>query len=365
MMGTHGQGSITSRKTGPPFQVSIAINGKRVYRYAHTRKEAEKVRRELVEMRENDRDPTRLTVAEWLRSWIAELTDARNRRVRPRTLAHYTLIVERHIIPTLGKHRLPALREHHVQSWLDADRGSPRTVHHHRAVLRRALNVAVVRRLIARNPALGVELPDARWDGAKPLTLQEAQAVLEATKGDRLHALWRLALDTGLRQSELLAIGWEDVDLEAGTVKVTGQLQRIGGAWQRTPTKAYRSLETLAIAPATVEALREHQRRMAQERTAEWRYFGHVFVTKRGEPPTNHVILREWHLACEKAHIQPRRFHDLRHSAASLMDELGVAEDVRMARFGHNTKTMARRYAKGSEALDRAASDALDRALAG
>jgi integrase len=365
-MGSHGQGSITRRKTGPPYQVSIALTGgRRVYRYAHSLREAEKVRRELVEMRESDRDPSRLTVADFLRSWITGLRDARNQRVRPRTLEHYTLIVERHIIPALGRHRLPALRESHVQSWLDSDPGSPRTVHHHRAVLRRALNVAVGQRLLDRNPALAVELPDATYTGARPLTFEEGRAVLQATANDRLHALWRLAVMTGLRQSELLGLGWDDLGLDAGTVNVTSQLQRIGGAWARTATKAHRSLHLLALDPTTVAALREHQRRMAAERTAEWEYFGLLFTTPRGQPITNHVVLREWHDACDKAGISRRRFHDLRHSAAQLMDDLGVAEDVRMARFGHNTTAMARRYAKGSETQDRAAVEALERALAG
>lgn len=364
-MGVHGQGSVTKRKTGPPYQVSIAINGRRVYRYAHSAREAKKVRRELVEMRETDRDPTRLTVADFLRSWIQGLRDAKNQRIRPRTLDHYALITERHIIPALGHHRLSALREAHIQHWLDSDEGAPRTVHHHRAVLRRALNVAIRYRLIGHNPSLGVDLPPARWEGSKPLTVEEANAVLQATKGDRLHALWRLAMISGLRQAELLGLPWEAVDLDAGSLTVTSQLQRIGGAWVRTPTKAHRSLATISIGAVTVEALSDHRVRMAGERTPEWRYFGLVFTTPKGEPITNHEVLRQWHKACEKAGIERRRFHDLRHGNASVLRELDVPEDVRMARMGHSTVTQSRRYGKASEAQDRAAADALDRALAG
>lgn len=365
MMGVHGQGSITKRKTGPPYQVALTIAGRRVYRYAHTEREAEERRKELIRLRDLDLDPSRQTVADFLRSWIAGLRDARNQRVRPRTLEHYTLIVERHIIPGLGHHRLPRLREHHVQHWLDQDAGAPRTVHHHRAVLRRALNVAVRRRYIDRNPALAVDLPDASWNGAKPLNLDEAKRLLEATKGDRLHALWRLALDTGLRQSEILGLGWDDVDLDAGVVAVTSQLQRIGGAWVRTPTKADRALGVLALDAATVDALRDHQRRMAAERTPEWAYFGLVFPTRRGQPHVNNVILREWRAACDKAGIPRRRFHDLRHSTDTILEELGIAENVRMARLGHVTTRMARRYTKASGRRDREAAEALGRALAG
>jgi integrase len=363
MMGRHGAGSIVKRKHGPPYHATLIVGGRRLFRYAQTVKEAERALTELRRMRDNDLDPTRQTVADFLRSWMAGLRDAKRQRVRPRTLEHYELIVERHIIPGLGKHRLSALREAHVQSWLDADASAPRTIHHHRAVLRRALNVAVQRRLIDRNPAVGVELPDASYTGAKPLTMQEAQALLQGTVDDRLHALWRMAIDTGLRQSELLGLGWDDIDLDAGVVRVTSQLQRIKGQWARTPTKSSRSLEAVNISEDTVAALREHQRRMAAERTPEWVYYGLVFPSAKGQPLVNHTVLREWHEACDKAGIERRRFHDLRHSAATLMRELDVPEDTRMARFGHNTTAMARRYGHASAVQDRAAADALGRAL--
>lgn len=364
-MGKHGDGSVVSRKHGPPYHATLIVGGKRIYRYAQTKDDAKMELKKLVEARDLDLDISRRTVAEWLRSWIAGLSNAKNPRVRPRTLDHYRLIVERHCIPNLGRFRLSALRESHIQRWLDGETVGPRTVHHHRAVLRRALNVAVRQRLIAVNPAIGVELPEATYRGAKPLSLDEARAVLTATRGDRLHALWRMAMETGLRQSELLAIGWDDVDFDAGTVKVTGQLQRIGGAWVRSTTKADRDLESIAIGAVMVETLREHQRRMAEERRPEWEYFGHLFVTPRGQPIVNHVILREWHAACDKAGIARRRFHDLRHSHATLMKGLGVAEDTRMARMGQSTVAMARRYGKASEAQDREAVDRLSEALAG
>lgn len=372
LMGRHGAGSITWRKDGTAM-VSITMpGGKRVYRYtrkhlphAEAAKQAERIRRELVALREADLDPSRQTVADFLRSWIAGLRDAKNQRVRPRTLEHYELIVERHIIPHLGRHRLPSLREGHVQHWLDGDAAAARTVHHHRAVLRRALNVAVTRRLIDRNPAIGVELPDATYSGARPLTVGEARAILEATVDDRFHALWRLAIDSGLRQSELLGLGWDDLDLERGTVTVVAQLQRIAGEWVRTPPKSARDLKTLALDPATVAALGEHQRRMAGERTPQWQYHGLVFPSEKGQPLVNQTVLREWHRACDKAGIPRRRFHDLRHSAATLMRELGIAEDTRMARFGHVTTAMARRYGHASEAQDRDAAERLGRALRG
>lgn len=364
-MGRHGAGSIVKRKHGPPYHATMIVAGRRLFRYAQTADQAERELADLRRLRELDLDPSRQTVADFLRSWIAGLRDARNQRVRPRTLEHYELIVERHIIPALGNHRLPRLREQHVQAWLDAEIVAARTVHHHRAVLRRALNVAIRQRLIDRNPALGVELPDAVWNGAKPLNLDEAQRLFAATAGDRLHALWRLAIDSGLRQSELLGLGWDDLNLDAGTVSVVSQLQRIAGAWVRTPLKSSRSLAVLSLDAATVSALREHQRRMADERTPDWVYYGLVFPNPKGQPYSNRVLLNRWHEACDAAGIERRRFHDLRGTSATLLRALGVSEDTRMARLGHVTTGMARRYAKASAEQDRQAADTLGRALSG
>jgi integrase len=361
------------------YRVAVTMaDGRRVWRTRPTERRAERARKDLVEARELDLDPTRQTLADWLRSWIKGLRDARNQRIRPRTLDHYTLVVERHIIPALGKLKLAAVTGRRVQAWLDADPGSPRTVLHHHAVLRRALNVAVRQRLLAYNPAAAVELPRPRADIASPLTLDEAHRLLAATRSDRLHALWRLAIVTGLRQGELLGLGWDDVD--GATVTVRSQMQRLispaereaaqregrkpRGAWVRTPPKAARKLACVAIDAATAAVLEEHKRRMTAERTPAWEYFGHVFVTPAGQPYHQSELLRAFHAACDSAGIPRRRFHDLRGSNATILRDLGVPEDDRMARLGHSTTTMARRYAAPSETQDRIAAERLGEALA-
>ena len=360
-----GQGTIVPTKTpagADRWRVAVTMaDGRRVWRTARSPREAERIRRQLVEARELDLDPTRQTLAAYLRSWIASLRDARHQRVRPRTIEHYELIVERHIIPALGRLKLAAVTARRVQAWLDADTGAPRTVAHHRAVLRRSLNVAVRQRLLPYNPATLVELPRPRSDAARPLSLDEVHALLAATSGDRLHALWRLAIVTGLRQGELLGLAWDDVD--GATVAVRHQLQRLDGSWVLTPPKAARSLARVALDAGTAAALEDHRRRMAAERTPDWQYHGLVFVTPAGQPWHQSEVLRHFHDACDAAGIPRRRFHDLRHTAATVLREVGVAEDARMARLGHSTTQMARHYAGASEAQDRAAADSLGRVI--
>jgi integrase len=348
--------------------VSIVIQGRRVYRMVPAMKDAraqrrlaEKYRRELVEARLADLNPSGQTLEAYLRSWLRGLGDGPRPKVRPRTLEFYTMIVEQRILPTLGRTRLDRLTVRQVQAWLDAEPGAARSIHHYRAVLRRALNVALRQRIIAHNPATVAEVPDAPEYEGEPLTFDEARALLAVD--DRMTALWRLAIVTGLRQGELLGLSWDDVDLDAGTVTVAGQLQRAGGSWVRTPTKAGRTLEVLAIDDATVAVLRAHQRRQAAERRPEWPYWGLVFVTPAGYPIGRSDALRLFHAACDAAGVTRRRFHDLRGSNATLLEDLDVPENVRMARLGHATKRMARKYAKPSVNQDRAAVNKLAEGL--
>lgn len=368
-----GQGTIVQGRPTPTGQprwvVAVTMaDGRRVWRKAKSPREAERIRSQLVEAREMDLDPTRQTVAGYLRSWIGGLRDARHQRVRPRTLDHYEMIVERHIIPALGTLRLSQLTVPKVQAWIDADPASARSVNHHRAVLRLALNRAVRHRLIAYNPAALVEVPDVEADKSDPLTVPEVRALLEATAGDRMHPLWRLALATGLRLGELLGLAWDDI--AGDTITVTAQLQRLaperGGdanGWARTPPKAARALEAIHVGPATVAVLQAHRTRQASERTPEWRYFGLVFVTERGDPYHPSYVLSSFRRACDTAGIRRRRFHDLRHTHNRILKDGGVAEDERMARMGHSTTAMSRHYGGASQDRDRHVASVAEAAL--
>lgn len=345
-MGQHGTGTgpfpITTRQGLTRYRVAVTMaDGRRVWRTRPTKRLAELAKAQLIEARDLDLDPTRQTLAVYLRSWLEGLRNARNQRVRPRTLDHYTLIVERHIIPGLdpkGTVAIGRLTSRRIQEWLDRDDGAPRTVQHHRAVLRRALNVAVRQRLLPYNPALAVELPVPSRHVARPLTDDEARRLLAATADDRFGLLWRLAIMTGLRHGELLGLAWEDVnvgepprsvdsllpngdhrgdgagmaagarrevggerhrraavrdivDLQPASITVRAQLQRLkperGGdanGWARTPTKAARGSAVVAIDAETAAFLEQHRIRQAAERRSEDLYFGLVFQTPMGRP---------------------------------------------------------------------------------
>lgn len=368
----YGDGGISMRPDGR-LQVAVVIEGRRTYRMVPARlvkadpkaarKLAEAYRRELSDRRDGALSPSTQTLAAYLRSWIEGLRDAKRQRIRSRTLDGYAMIVEQHLIPALGKHRLDRLDERHIQAWIDSQSASPRTIEHRRAVLRRALNSALRQRAIARNPALAIELPEpAEYRGA-PMTAAEVGRLFEANADDPLLPLWRLAIDTGARQAELLGLSRDDLDTKAGTVAIRSQLQRRAGGWVRTPPKAERDVSVVSLDADTVAALEAHEKRQALIRHDDWEYFGLLFTTPEGQPWYGWTILDRFHAACDRAEIPRRRFHDLRGTTATLMRQLGVPEDVRMARLGHNTTAMARHYGRARAGFDRDATDALGAAV--
>ena len=371
-VGRHGDGGITARRDGR-LQVSITLtSGQRIYRTIprltdrkRQRELAERARRELVALREAEIDPAGQLLADYLRSWLSSIANAANPRIRPHTLAFYQTIAEKHLIPVLGEVRIETLRERHVQDWLDGLRLSPQYVAHCRAFLRRVLNVAVRTRVLDRNVAVAVELPPIPRYRAAVLSVPEAQSLLRATAIDRLGVFWRVALVTGLRVGELLALSWDDIEFITGTITVRSQLSRQNGEWVRAETKAARSLEEITVDPTTLTALEAHRTRQASERTADWPYWGLVFTTPTGYPIHRRVILDAFRDACDRAGIARRRIHDLRHSNATMLRELGVSRETRKARLGHTSDQMAERYARPSQVQDRAAVEQLARLLAG
>lgn len=410
-VGEHGRGTKitveTRRKDGSVRRrVRVAVtmaDGRRVWRTLPNDREAERELARLILARELDLDPTRQTLGDFLRSWIGSQRDAKRRRIRDRTLIGYERIIERAILPELGRIPLSRLSRRKVQAWVDGLSGSAQTVRNAHAVLRKAL-ASAAGDLIPLNPALGVELPERREFRGNPLTADEARRLLEATEGTRLGVLWRLAIVTGLREGELLGLPRDAMEMEERDEAVTGrprttrasgaedlsvlpprhdagrtpgasgrhpgasltvrhQLQRINGQWVLGPTKAGRSIERIELDAKTVEMVRAHLARMAEERDPSWRYFGLMFLTEQGQPYHNKALLRAFGEACDAAGIERRRFHDLRGTSATILRDLGVAEDTRMSRLGHSTTDMARHYGQASRTQDRLAVEKLAEAI--
>ena len=281
----------------------------------------------------------RATIAGFLEEWLAQSVAP---TVRPRTFASYTQIVRVYLAPDLGHRELRRLEPAHVQTLLNgmiAAGRAPRTVRYTLAVLRRALGQAVLWGRVPRNVALLTTPPAAVWHEQTALTPEQGRALLAAARGDRLEAMYRVALALGLRLGEVLGLRWVDVDLAAGTLRVTQTVQRIGGQLVFGEPKTRRSRRTLPLPTSLNRSLADHRERQraARERVGRaWSDSGLVFTTRLGTPLEPRNVVRSFKALLQRAGLPDIRFHDLRHSCASLLVAAGHHPRVVMETLGHS-----------------------------
>lgn len=312
----------------------------------------------------------RQTVGQFLVRW---LEDSARPSLRPLTFVTYESIVRLHLQPALGRIQLDRLTPQHVQALLNERSAAglaPATVRNIQRVLHRALEVAARWGLVGRNVARLVDVPRRVRKDVRVLSPEEARALLDAVKGDRLEALYTVALATGLRQGEALGLRWSDVVLDASMLTVRGALARIEGELRIVEPKSATSRRSITLPEFAVSSLRDHRARQLQERLRageawhpEWNL---VFATPQGAPLDARRVrtLFKAHLA--HAGLPDVRFHDLRHSCASLLLAQGVPARVVMETLGHSSISMTMDiYSHVFPALSREAAHSMDAALAG
>jgi integrase len=284
-------------------------------------------------------DARGITVGDFLDQWLADVVRP---NVRPWTYAGYEVHVRLHLKPALGRIPLDRLTPLHVQQLLNHKVASglkPKTVRYIRGTLNTALNQAVRWGLISRNAASLVDGPRVEQYEIQPFTPEEARAFLAAVKGDRLGALYSVALTMGLRQGEALGLRWTDIDLRLGYLRVSKQLQRIDGKAQFVEPKTPRSRRMIAMPTSIVNALKEHHSRQQAEKAEakeHWTENELVFATPHGKPIDPTRVSKQFHLHLARAGLPQRRFHDLRHSCATLLLVQGVSPRVVMDVLGHS-----------------------------
>jgi integrase len=342
----NGEGSITRRKDGlymARYTIETSTGTKRKYLYAKTRKEAgEKLTGALANAQKGiTADAGAMTVGVFIKRW---LEDSVRGSVRQSTYQRDESLCRVHIVTALGKKKLKTLNAADVQRFyrdkLDANLSSA-TVHKLHVLLHKALKQAERWGLVPRNVADDVDPPKVHKDEVHPLTYEQARKLLEIVRGDRLEALYVVALQSGLRQGELLALRWEDVDLEAHTVQVRRTLTRDGGKHTVGPAKTAKGRRTVKLTRDATEALREHlERQLVEVDKAgdNWQENGLVFCTGRGTliNPTN---LRRRSLAplLQRSGLPPMTFHQLRHTAATILLLKNVNPKVVSEMLGHAT----------------------------
>jgi len=203
-----------------------------------------------------------------------------------------------------------------------------------------------------------------------PLTPDAARQVLDAVRGDRLEALFTVALACGLRQSETLGLRWPDVNVDAGTMSIQRTLQRVDGVFTFFPPKTARSRRTIAMPAPVAAALRQHMKRQLEERMAmgaAWdgdAWGALVFSNEVGQPLTSFHVSRRFRKLLQLAGLPAMRYHDLRHGAASLMAAQGVSARVAMEILGHaQISTTMNIYTHIAPELQKDAAERLSSAL--
>jgi integrase len=307
-------------------------------------------------------------VGEFLNQWLEESVKP---SARPRTLESYSFLVKKHLTPALGRFPLVKLSPIDVQRLINSKiatgKLSARTVRYMHAVLRSALNRAVEWHLIKRNVALRVRLPRAAKPKIRPLTCEEAKYLLEAVTGSRLEALYSVALSLGLREGEILGLRWEDVDLDGARLRVERALQELAEGLVSGVPKTEESRRTLILPSFAVTVLRTHRVHQIQERLiagSRWYESGLVFTTTVGTPIHPRNLRKHLRGALQDAGLPQVRFHDLRHTAGSLLAAQGVTPRVIMEILGHTQVTMTMNtYVHGNEAMQREAAARVGNAL--
>jgi integrase len=334
-----GEGSLVKRSDGR-FQGSyVGSDGKRHYVYARTRKEAsDKLTLMLKEMELGVfvAGPGQ-SVRQFLEAW---LKDARA-RLRPRTVERYESLIRLHVIPTLGDVTLRKLTPQHLATLYATllEKQAPASVAQLHAVLFGAFRLAMRWGLIGRNPAEAVQAPKVQRREMAVLTAEQAQTLMRAD--DPLSCLYVLAIATGMRQGELLALRWRDVDLDEGVIRVNRNLVRVKGAWLLADVKRATSRRQIQVGRLATDALKAHRLRAAETLLK----LGHridegtlIFTDDKGDPVNGyHVTERMFKPLLRRLGLPAVRFHDLRHTAASLMLSAGVRPDIVSRRLGHSS----------------------------
>ena len=363
------EGTITKRADGR-WEARITLeNGKRKCFYARSRQEV------AGRLSEALRDQAKglpivgekQTLAQYLASWleIAKLT------IRASTWWRYEELTRVHILPTLGSLPLSRLTAQHANALYAAKLGeglSPTTVRYIHVTLHRALGEALRLGLVQRNVTDFASPPRKSRRKMQVLSPEQARMLLRAAADDPLEALYLLAFTTGMRQGELLSLKWTDVDLEAAHVQVRSSLRKGKEGFVFSEPKTSSSRRKVALTATAVVALERHRERQLEQRMAYgplWQNHDLVFPDTLGMPFNGVTLLRrEFVPLLKRAGLPMMRFHDLRHTAATLMLLKGVHPKIVSEMLGHASVSITLDlYSHVLPNMQREAAETMDRLL--
>ncbi|MER8263012.1 tyrosine-type recombinase/integrase [Streptomyces griseus] len=372
----NGRSSIYQGKDGKwhgRVTVGIRDDGKPDRRHVErkTRAEATSAVRELEKQRDSGavRKAGRAwTVEAWLTHWVETIAPL---AVNENTMVGYGVAVRKHLIPALGAHRLDKLGPEHIERFygrMQADGRRAGTIHQIHRTFRAALNEAVRRGHLTRNPVQLAKAPRLNEEEIEPYTVDEVKRLLVAADKRRNAARWAVALALGLRQGEALGLKWADVDMERGVLMVRRSRRRpryahgcgdpcgrkAGYCPQRkrtnpetADTKSRAGRRVVGLPAQLADLLTAHQVQQEAERLeagGKWADEGWLFATPDGRGTSTRTDYDDWKELLAAAGVRDGRLHDARHTAATVLLILGVSERAVMGLMGWSTTAMAARY---------------------
>ena len=315
-----------------------------------TKKEAEKRLSEMLNQLDNGTfmKPGKTTLTEYLERWLKDYAWP---NLAPRTAEGYQYIVRSHLIPSLGQIPLTQLKPEHLQHLyseklaagrFDGKGGlSKRSVQYIHVTLHKALKNAAKLGMIGRNPADAVEPPRPQHREIQTMNESDIHIFLELAKSTPYYAIFYLALFTGMRRSELLALRWCDIDLLRCQVSVTRTIHQLhNGDIIFSQTKTDKSRRLIALSPSTAIVLREHKEQQEQIRQMLGLTLTDddlIFCQTDGKPLLPDSITHAWMKLARRTGLKGIRLHDARHAHASLMLKQGVHPKIVQERLGHSS----------------------------
>ncbi|MEX1071768.1 MAG: tyrosine-type recombinase/integrase [Anaerolineales bacterium] len=335
------EGTIYKRPNGK-WRAQLSVDGRRL---SFTCKSQSECLRWLREMNQKISSgfsfkSSKLSYGEFLSSWLSTV----EAQLRRSTVIQYAQIVKHYIAPDLGRLKLGDLNADKIQRLYDSliRKGkSRRTVQLVHAVVHRSLNQAVRLGLLHLNPDDATSPPKPQEKEMRTLDQEQVQRFLlrAMNKGLKDFAFYFFLLATGVRQGEVLGLKWDDIDFGKRTVKIVRQVKRFpGGGFEFVPPKTKNGYRTIKLGKETVQILQKHYASQLDEKAAvgsDWKEHGLIFPSRAGTPLNPNNVVRAYRLLLHEAELPVVRFHDLRHTAASLMLNNGIDVFVVSRRLGH------------------------------
>ena len=338
----NNEGSIYRRKNGA-WRAMVTLQGRRLTHTAKTKSLCQDWLRRTLDEVDNGMtfDSTQVSLGKFMEDWLVTVEPS----LRYNTFRRYQQVTNQHICPVLGEHRLRELKPEHIQSLyigMVKNGLGLRTIRHTHAIIHRALVHAVKLGLISRNPDDATTPPRPIRKEMQFLNENQVQQLLITAKirNDHLYALYYLAIATGMRQGELLGLKWADLNWDKSALQVQRQLtKKKGGGREFALPKTRAGIRRIDLGNESLQVLKEHHQKQYQLIVAtgiQWQDHDLIFPTSIGTPMYGENLIKRFKQLLNEAGLPDIRFHDLRHTAASLMLNNGIPVIIVSRRLGHS-----------------------------